>query len=50
MDVERYRITHIVIADLDAINAGLLDGGLQVLGEKLLLLVEVVASALILQD
>lgn len=37
-----------LVADLDALDAGLLGGLLQVLGEKLTLLVEVVAGSLVL--
>lgn len=37
-----------LVADLDALDAGLLGGLLQVLGEKLALLIEVVAGSLVL--
>jgi hypothetical protein len=35
-----------LVSDLDALDAGVLDGLFQVLGKKLLLLVEVVAGTL----
>lgn len=43
---EKNGYTHILVAKRQAAEAGALDGLLKVLGEQLLLLVEVVAGAL----